>query len=470
MSSVNIKGLIKNALSQGFSLRDCLGELYDNSLDAKATKIAVTLADGWLYFADNGTGMTRAGLLEASTWARNSEAGGHGRFGIGAIAAKIGLTKHTGVTKVLTKRGGILSVGTVDWAACVASNTYTPTSMVANAMEAALWTDRCLGPTGTIVAVQCAPTVYEGLVSGSDVLAKEFSRIYFEPLNDGVSMAWSVAGDTKPLEGLDPLERSEIDGDRLEQENFTVWTKDGDVRAILKDGRNRDIYYDFSAGPKKGKSKVATTEGWTELGPMSLSSRHLQGWSDDAEDHGIHIMRGPKIVQRLVPDKGEKRGQDSRKYKATSRHILQWNPATTVEFDRLMAVETNKNRIKKGDINAELLNTVNHLCAEFAKRMNAADKKAADAEKTRKEEAERLEAARRALAEPPVEPEPEPEPEVEAVAWTLEDGVVVINETIRLAETLHSEAQIQLRLDTYGPERFLEWAAQQMALDDAFGA
>ena len=142
----------------------------------------------------------------------------------------------------------------------------------------------------------------------------------------------------------------------------------------------------------------------------------------------------------------------------------------TVEFDRLMAVETNKNRIKKGDINAEILNTVNHLCAEFAKRMNAADKKAADAEKERKAEAERLEAARRALAEPPVEPEPEPEPEPTQVAWTVVDEVVVINETIRLASLLHTEAQIMMRLETYGPERFLEWAAAQMALDDKFGA
>ena len=196
MSSVNITGLIKNALSQGFSLRDCLGELYDNSLDAKATKIVVSLTNGWLYFADNGVGMTRAGLLEASTWARNSEGGGHGRFGIGAIAAKIGLTKHDGMSIVLTKRDGVLSVGTVDWAECVATNSYVPTSRAPIGDETACMRTYGLGPTGTIVAVQCAPTVYQGLVSGSDVLAKQFSRIYFERLNNGVSMAWSVAGDT----------------------------------------------------------------------------------------------------------------------------------------------------------------------------------------------------------------------------------------------------------------------------------
>jgi len=474
MSSVNMSGLIKNALSQGFSLRDCQGELYDNSLDANATKIAVSLADGWLYFADNGTGMTRAGLLEASVWARNSEAGGHGRFGIGAIAAKIGLTKHTGVSKVLTKRAGVLSVSTVNWADCVASNTYAPTSMEANGEETRLWLDRCLGQNGTIVAVQCAPTVYEGLVSGSEMLVKEFGRMYWEPIKDGsVSMTWSVAGDTKPLYGLDPLERTENDGERLETKDLTVWTKGSDVRVYLKDGRNRNIYYDFSGDAKKGKAKVESTEGWTELGQIRLSSRHLEGWNNDASDHGIHIMRGSKIVERIAPaERGAAGGKrDSRHYKATSRHILQWtteDPRRTVEFDRLMAVETNKNRINKANINAAIMKTVERICADFANDMMKADKAADAAEETRRAEAERLEAARRALADPVPEALDQ---EVETqVAWTVEDGVVVINETIRLAAPLHTEAQIQLRLDTYGPERFLDWAVQQMALDDGFGA
>jgi hypothetical protein len=471
MSSVNITGLIKNALSQGFSLRDCLGELYDNSIDAGATRIVVSLVNGWLYFADNGRGMTRAGLLEASTWARNSEAGGHGRFGIGAIAAKIGLTKHDGMSVVLTKRDGVLSVGTVDWAECVATNTYVPTSRGPIGDDTACMRTYGLGRSGTIVAVQCAPTVYEALVSGSDVLTKEFSRMYWAPLKDGVSMAWSVRGDTKPLHDMDPLERTETDGSRLKTEDLTVWTNGGDLRAYLKHGR-REFYYDFSGDAKKGKAKVETTEGWTELGMIRLSSRHLEGWNNDASDHGIHIMRGAKILERIAPaERGGAGGKrDSRHYKATSRHILQWtteDPNRTVEFDRLMAVETNKNRINQANINVAIMKTVERICADFANDMMKDDKAADAAENTRKAEAEAIEAARR---EPTVE---EPEPEVEQAGWTVEGDAIVVRGTdveVRLDARLYNVEQIQRRFDRYGAAPFLEWVVEQKALDDKFGA
>jgi hypothetical protein len=472
--SINVSGLIQNLLSEGFDLRDCLGELFDNSLDAGATKIGLSLVGGWLYFADNGSGMTADGLVLANELHRRSTGRRNGRFGIGSAAAKICLSKHMGSSKVLTRCATGLSLSTVNWAECVRANMYRASYAGATTEALELWALYGLGSTGTVVGIECAPTIYAELERqvGSDEaehsLAAWIGRVYNVPIREGLQV--QIGGVERIVGAQDPLEWSDTQGERQHMVSLDIWAKGTEVRAYMQGaGRRGDFYYEFVAGRKAPKSIYngsawAAEDGWENVGQMSLRSSHRKLWETGPTWlQGVHLVRGAKIVDRVPPPKGEMRGQDARRYKAVSRHTLQWNP--NADFDRLMGVQINKSHIKPDDINEAILKTVKHLCDEFAKCMNKLDTAAEAARKAAADAAAAAEGG--ATAEATAEEEEEEDVAAGAIHLDMVDGGIQVSGGPEgpLVLTLGTLEQLQMRLDAYGPERFLTYARAQLELD-----
>jgi len=459
-------------------VRDCLGELFDNSLDAGATKIGLSLVDGWLYFADNGTGMTTDGLILANELHRRSTGRRNGRFGIGSAAAKICLSKHMGSSKVLTRCSAGLGLSTVNWGECVRSNMYRASYAGANTEGLELWALYGLGPTGTVVGIECAPTIYAELERqvASDMaehnLGAWIGRVYNASISEGLQV--QIGGVEGTVEPQDPLEWSDVHGERQHMVSLDIWAKGGEVRAYMQGGGRRgDFYYEFVAGRKAPKptyngSAWAAEDGWENVGQMCLRSSHRKTWeSGPAWLQGVHLVRGAKIVDRVPPPKGEMRGQDARRYKAVSRHTLQWNPSS--DFDRLMGVQINKSHIKPDDINEPILKTVKHLCDEFAKCMNKLDTAAEAARKAAADAAAAAETAAEGGAEAEGQDEGEAEAALNLRLTTVDGGIQVSGGPAGpLVLTLGTLEQLQMRLDACGPERFLTYANAQLELDGLY--
>ena len=404
---MSAKGRIENSLDEGHKLFGLFGELYDNGLDAGATRIRVFLAleagKPWLYFVDNGSGMTLEKLQDSTIWDRRSTAGGrHGRFGIGGRKAHVCLTMAKGTPKALTMAGGSLFVCEVAWAACSAEDRYAPVATPATvAADIALWRRLQLGASGTIVALQLTPArdveIRQALAeTGVNGLANWLARVYHEDLQEGLDICFLVGGapraalkDGDPLQWADMQEKGE--GERQSELLLSVLTNSTSLerRVILNDSRG-DYYYDF-ADPKKPKRKSHTqTDAWQEVDELRFRSAHRSEWERESPElQGIFLKRRAgaraKIVDRIPPPKAELRGQDVRRSKATARHTLTHSASTTM--DRLMGIQPDKSRVDSTQIDGTIMETVRLLCKEFAGKMNKMDLDRAAAEKAERERA-----------------------------------------------------------------------------------
>lgn len=90
------KRLIKSLRDVGYELEDAVADLVDNSIEAKATVIKISLVfegeDSYLSIADNGIGLASKDIQEAMRFGSNrkySEDGDLGRFGLGLKTASL---------------------------------------------------------------------------------------------------------------------------------------------------------------------------------------------------------------------------------------------------------------------------------------------------------------------------------------------------------------------------------------------
>src|SRR6266545_155628 len=79
----------------GYELPAAVADLIDNSIDAQATEVAITVTfdrdDSWIRIADNGAGMAVARMNEAMRYEteRDYGAGELGKFGLGLKTASL---------------------------------------------------------------------------------------------------------------------------------------------------------------------------------------------------------------------------------------------------------------------------------------------------------------------------------------------------------------------------------------------
>ena len=465
----------------GFSERDCVGELIDNALDSGARNIHLHLADGWLYVVDDGRGMNADGVRQASILNRNTPTGSkHGRFGVGATAAKVCLSRATKSSKLLTQaQGSALVVSNVDWDCCVKEDKYTYSLSQPTDGDMALWTSYRL-TRGTIVGIECAaPTwaVLQALACSADPeqnLAFWCGLIYHKHLAEGLSMSITLNNDTPQIvSGYDPLEWSDSAGERQGFEHLDVYKQGHSVRVYIDHGpRSSKCWLEFASGPtKEPKKRTAQADGWEHVGKMALrlaykeeDSQTKSGQERFAETprwtkqspgrpsiQGIQLMRGDKIVDHVPPPWAIKQAPDARRTRVVSRYSLKWSPSP--QFDTLMGVQVNKCHIQPAAINHAIMDTVNWLCKQFATERFNVYKNALKAAETKSSDEE---------AEPPAVDET-------ACLLVQEEGgdiQVRANTTvILLNKAIHTLQDLQTRLDKCGPKMFLKYARQEHEMD-----
>src|SRR6266480_6096357 len=106
--------LMESLRDIGYELPAAVADLIDNSVDAKATEVSVTVAsegeDSWIRIADNGTGMPVARMNEAMRYGteRDYSPSELGKFGLGLKTASLSQCERlTVATRTNPERRGI---------------------------------------------------------------------------------------------------------------------------------------------------------------------------------------------------------------------------------------------------------------------------------------------------------------------------------------------------------------------------
>lgn len=182
------------------SISTALAELIDNSLQAAATEIAITISrDGAdslpeIVVEDNGVGMSKAGLeacLRFGGTSRFDARQSFGRFGMGLPAASLSQARRVEVTAWQARRAEYRVALDVD--------------AIARGAAPALVAKRvgpCTSESGTRVRwLQCDRIEYRRLAWLERSLHRDLGRMYRRFLNAGVSMTINGAA----VEAVDPL-------------------------------------------------------------------------------------------------------------------------------------------------------------------------------------------------------------------------------------------------------------------------
>jgi hypothetical protein len=103
------KRLIRSLRDIGYEFTDAVADIVDNSIEAQATVISITLKfdgeDSYLTIADNGIGMTSKGIQEGLRFGSNrayEDSGDLGRYGLGLKTASLSQCERLTVS---TRRG-----------------------------------------------------------------------------------------------------------------------------------------------------------------------------------------------------------------------------------------------------------------------------------------------------------------------------------------------------------------------------
>lgn len=101
--------LIRSLRDMGYDFASAVADLIDNSIEAKATSVAVDVEfdgdDSWVRIADNGRGMTTAELKEAMRYGaeRDYEDDDLGKFGLGLKTASMSQCQRLSVASRVSK-------------------------------------------------------------------------------------------------------------------------------------------------------------------------------------------------------------------------------------------------------------------------------------------------------------------------------------------------------------------------------
>ncbi len=403
MSSISMAGTLKNMLSTGFSTENCITEMIDDSLGAKATMIRLTLADNRLIVADNGTGMTCSKLREAHVLNNRSAASAskHGRFGIGRKHALVGLTLILAPVRTLTgamEEGKIVhSEIVVDYPKVLRTDTMELTAHEITRSGDAEWQKHAIVPsgTGTITMIPLPLAKYaelKDLFANKDVrqsllymlgltyhqlLASVTIEVVVEGVTQRVSAINPLAGATDTSVGTLKVYRSPATGDIRVFYNPTEGKEKGKwCRYLIHDNRQRSDNPEDLPGEEYMHLGDATLlsaymDDWLPVQNPNFESMGLQTWNegDEGVQHvraflgGSYIRRNGKIIHRTPAEIPKSNTSDKPTVDSyeRSRLIIDFRPVVTdgedddlFTLDDVFNVQINKSKIDVAEIQKDV--------------------------------------------------------------------------------------------------------------------
>lgn len=430
ISDINVSGTLRNTLNQGFDERDGVCEEMDNSLDAGATRIRVTLdwfANKYIH-ADNGRGMNEDELSNAFVLNNRSEASASkfGRFGIGGLQAKMYLTQLTGKTITISKRDTDKSPSHIiaNWPRFVETNQYRNIATGASRENEEYFEKYVSTPfgsnNGTVQIYECDRAIFEKMQLGLSSRQIKQSYIYYlevkyyQHLVRGVIIEVDIGGVLTILRPIDPLRMETIPENRKRTTALELyrhkntdsvyvrtpagWIARKPCRRWNKTVIEQEPPVDMAELEKVDDCmhESAFADWHEEQSDLFKDGRFECDWTTDhkgapkihqkiaAYMGGKYYRRNDAVVKRIDSKKSASGDKARYKFQDNSRHRFTY----TSNIDPFMKTQVNKSELKEELICQSLKRSLEYLENDFVEKMydnfkreaEEAEKAAAEAE------------------------------------------------------------------------------------------
>lgn len=235
----NAARLIESLRHLGYDNYDAFADLVDNSIDAEATRISITLEkrgdDFTFTIADNGEGMDWEVLdqaLRLGSLVEKDQTSDLGKFGMGLVTAGLSIARRT---QAITKRNGEVLCSIADVDEIQKTNQFCKHLDKATKDEIALF-QKLLGDAenGTIVILsKCDHVQNHNITQFANILRKHLGRVHRYFLASGLKM--EVNG--VPVDRIDPLELDNTKGTEPFSDDtitYSALTAEGVVEATIR--------------------------------------------------------------------------------------------------------------------------------------------------------------------------------------------------------------------------------------------
>ncbi len=443
-NTISHSGMLKNMLSQNFSELDCLRELIDDSISAKAARIRITaISDqNLLVTADDGTGMTRDGLNQGHVFHNRSGPSNrkHGRFGIGRKTALAVLTKlehavdtfSSPLEDIPKAAPGSVYELIVDFPEYLENDNIDIRATGITSAKQHIWDTYKLAGHGTISYIPCNAATFQKVMNGFRSTSPEtnisyiFGCTYAKYLSEGGSIVLDIDGVQTNLVAVDFLNWDNIhDANKSERTLQIYLTAEGSEVYAYYTGRNgqgRKGLYDPSGSLGRmnfhkdsranrfeddsqpqldsheflGSVRIrsAYTEDWIESHNAVLTTYGLDipNKGDDGRQAvekalcGTVLSRNGKVVTRFPAERPT--AGDKAKYPIAERsnHEISFEAVLAEDGDERKALDNvfgilvNKSKIDENQICQHVRKTIKHLQDQFVTAQYKATLPVADEE------------------------------------------------------------------------------------------
>jgi len=416
MNAINIPGMLKNMMKEGFSTFHCLSELIDDSQGASAKIIRIVMNSflNLLIVSDDGKGMTRD-KLESSHYfhSRSSASSKHGRFGIGRKHALVHFTSLKGPALTISRssENNALSQLNIDFPKVLASGNLYLYSHGIEEESRPIWDKYAVNPhgNGTLTHLNCDKNVLTEIIqrATSDNVVNSLryflASTYNNYLKAGGQIILDIDGETISIQSIDRLCWD------------TVSEKDETILSILYNQATKEVrpYFTdkYTKAKKHGYLTIPTgrkkhcfmtdppTDDFVTLGKVSVRCAYSDDWSklqkevltnmgvNVPEDHedgveelrrflgGLDIERNGKLIAMIQAEKAKSGDKARYTYVENSRYSIKFNPVQednlpenddVFTLDDVFNVQVNKSRIDTSLIDSNVWATIEKIRRSYA--------------------------------------------------------------------------------------------------------
>jgi len=377
--SIDISGMIQNMLHCGFTLTDCLSELIDNSLSARAKHIRIKLEGTVIYYSDDGSGMTKEGLRLSNIFhlRTDSASSKHGRFGIGGKQSCVQLSNKQFVT--IYSKSTTVNMIELDYQRFISENEMHLHVSEIGMSSVPIW-DKYSFKEGTLFVIQSTPEIVKqltGLVECKNEtnLLYHLGRAYESFLSKCVIEI--VTDKSYRVNAIDLLK---WESSQHYQNRIRVYS-DGTKTAFEYSYHNTSVCRDFNTS-KTGKQIPFVLNNLKLVGSIDIKASYREDWREvmvlpneecTQEEferlHGKFIVRNGKMVSQIGVKKKLTGDFDLRDTELNTHVKIEFQANEIM--DKLFGVQINKSKLNHHSIDEHLWGTIEHVIKDSYKTFNA---------------------------------------------------------------------------------------------------